>query len=280
MHRTINRRPDPTPRHRRWRLLLLVALCCGWALSACAGGSGSSGFDLAKAENNAIDRALESQGCEVNDGLTICASGAAIPPPSDTPTLPLPSVTATPTALATATATVSFPAVTETPSPTGSPAPFRSPTPTTTLPPPSATPTATGTTRRTNSPTPTAIPAQPSVDINIGATDTIPCQQAGPLQPCVFVLTFQPHGAPAGAAYWVAVRTKNPNRNWLVSPVINNSAAIAVDPAAADTRYQIAVLLFVHEPAFVPSEVELLSETGADFAFVTPLLAAEEIGAP
>jgi hypothetical protein len=281
MHRTSSRRPDPTPRARHWRWLVLVALCCGWALSACAGGSGSSGFDAVTAENKAIDRALESQACEVNDGLTICASGAGTPLPSDTPTPPPPSATPTPSAVATATATQSSPAVTATASPTGSPA-FRSPTPTSSLPPPSATPTATGTTRRSDSPTPTAtpIPAQPSVDINIGTADTLPCQQAGPQQPCVFTLTFVPRGAPAAAAYRAAVRTRNPNRAWMIVPVSNNSAAIAVDPAATGTQYQIAVLLFLHEPGFVPDEVELLADTGADFAFVTPPLTAEQIGVP
>lgn len=270
------RRPDSLLHRRRGRLAWLVALCCAVALSACAGGSGSSGFDNVTAENDAINRALDSQGCEVNEGLTICASGPT-PTPSPTPTLPPPSPTATPTT--TATPTRSFPALTATPSPTGNPGPTGSPTPTTTQPPPSATATTTGTIPPTSTPTPTPIPAQPGVDINIGANNTIPCRQTGPGTPCIFVLTFQPRGAPASAAYRVAVRTQNPPSAWRVSPVTDNSAPIEVNTTRPGLRYQIAVLLFVQEPAFVPDRVDLLADTGADFAFVTPLLTPERIAA-
>jgi hypothetical protein len=284
MPRTNPRHPDPT--RRRWRQRWLAALLCGWALSACAGGSGSSGFDAVTAENRAIDQALASQGCETNDGLTICASGAATPTPSGTPTLPPATATAMstatssrpPTPLASPTTTQSLPSLTATPSPTGSPVP-PSPTRTTT---PSPTATATGTTRVADTPTPTAtpIPAQPSVDIDIGANDTLPCVESGPRQPCIVTLTFAPRGAPAAAAYRVAVRTRHPDRAWTIVPVTGNSASIPVDPTATDTRYQVAILLFVQDPGFVPDQVELLSDTGADFAFVTPLLTAEQIGIP
>jgi hypothetical protein len=58
----------------------LAALLCAVLLAACAGGSGSSGFDLAlKKENEAIDRALATSGCETNAGLTICASSGSAP---------------------------------------------------------------------------------------------------------------------------------------------------------------------------------------------------------
>jgi hypothetical protein len=58
-------------------------------------------------------------------------------------------------------------------------------------------------------------------------------------------------------------------------PATDNSASIAVNPTPAGRRYQIAVLLFLRDPGFVPDRVNLLADTGADFAFVTPLLTPE-----
>ena len=83
MNRSSSRRTDTTRRIRPlW--LGLLALLCGWAFMACAGGSGSSGFDLAlKAENDAIDRALGADDCQVNDGLTIYLSPADDNPDDD-----------------------------------------------------------------------------------------------------------------------------------------------------------------------------------------------------
>ena len=68
------------------------------------------------------------------------------------------------------------------------------------------------------------------------------------------------------------MRSRNPNSAWSILPVTDNSASIAVDPTPASRRYQIAVLLFAQDPGFVPDRVDLLGDTGADFAFVTPLL--------
>src|SRR5215510_5740403 len=108
MHRTISGRTDTT---RRGPALVtwLAALACAVLLAACAGGSGSSGFDAAlKAENDAIDRAIESETCEVENGLTICASNTA-PPPSPTAT----HLPQTPTPLA-ASPTATLPVPTQT----------------------------------------------------------------------------------------------------------------------------------------------------------------------
>jgi hypothetical protein len=234
----------------------LLLLGCGVLFMGCAGGSGSSGFDPLAAENAAIDRALQSQGCETIDGLMICASGSA-----------------TPTPVSTSTGTPSGPQFTLTPSPSGTPGgvftptttpTFSSPTPTTTL--PIANPSAT--------PTPTPVPSQPSVDIDIGPNDTIPCQRPAPGAPCIAVLTFHPIGAPADAGYRVAVRTVAPSSAWTILPAIDNSAAVEVDTSGP--TYQIAVLLFLSEPGTLPKRVSLLSNTGADFAFVTPVLTPVE----
>lgn len=257
MNRSSSRRTDTTRRIRPlW--LGLLALLCGWAFMACAGGSGSSGFDLAlKAENDAIDRALGADDCQVNDGLTICASGG--------------SPTATATARATATTTGQPPLTTPTASLTAGPIDTtRTPTPSPFggSPTPSLTPSRSG-----SSPTPTAtaIPAAPGVETNISSPeDTIPCQETSTGGPCVFLFMFQPQGAPSTAAYRVAVRTRNPDGSWQILPVVNDSALITVDPNGPD--YQIAVLLYVQDPAFVPDHVELLADSGATFAFVTPVL--------
>lgn len=323
MYRTTSRRPDLPPSPSTWRLCL-IALCVGLSVQACAGGSGSSGFD-AVAENNAINQALGSHGCEMNDGLTICASGGTTPTPAVTSTLPLPTrtVTSTPTSSRSPsqtptptttlpppppTATTARATVTRSPTPTGSPGPSQAPTSTTTLPPStftvpatatgtptetaSLTPTATttqpphtltATTTQTEgpsfTPTPTATPAQPSIDTNLDASDTLPCRQDGSGQPCIFVLTFQPHAVLADTAYRVAVRTRNPDSTWLIVPVTDDSASIVVKSTPSGRRYQIAVLLFLQDPGFVPDRVNLLADTGADFAFVTPLLTPEPLAA-
>jgi hypothetical protein len=253
MHRTVNRRPDPTPEPLRARWRWVVALCCALALAACAGGSGSSGFDPLLRENRAIDEALETQGCEMSDGLTICASGvetATPTPPTDRPT--------------------------QTPRPTGTAEPIPgTATPTGTIPQPSFTATV----GESATPTPTGTPGSmaPSVDTNVPPDDTISCQLTSAEGPCFFVFTFQPEGLPDAAAYRVAVRTRNPEGDWLVLPVVNNSAVIEIDTSPSGPDYQIAVLVFTEEPPFVPETVVLLGDTGADYAFVTPVLMAENL---
>lgn len=257
MHRTVNRRPDPTPDRRRARWVWFVALWCALAVTACAGGSGSSGFDPLLRENQAIDEALETQGCETNEGLIICASGAESSTPSPTETAAAPQTTPTPT-----------------PNPTGTPGPIGTATATTTIPRPSFTATVGGTTA---TPTPTGTPpsSQPGVETNIGADDTIPCGLAQADGTCFFVFSFQPEGLPSAASYRVAVRTRNPEGDWLVLPVVDNSALIEVDASPSGPDYQIAVLVFTEEPPFVPETVVLLADTGADYAFVTAVLTTE-----
>jgi hypothetical protein len=259
MHRTVNRRPDPTPDRSRARWAWFVALWCALAVAACAGGSGSSGFGALLRENRAIDKALETQGCEMNEGLIICASGAESPTPTPTETMQPP-----------------LDSPTQTPSPTGTPGPLGTATATTTIPQPSLTATAAETTATpTTTPTFTPIPSQPSVDTNIEPDDTIPCELVGADGPCFFVFTFQPQGLPSAASYRVAVRTRNPEGDWLVLPVVDNSAVIEIDTSPSGPDYQIAVLAFTEEPPFVPETVELLADTGADYAFVTPVLTPE-----
>jgi len=84
-----------TRRYVRLTCLLLI-----FGLSACAGGSGSSGFDV-RSENAAIQEALVEQHCVQHESLTICpaAETGATPSPTSPPA-------ATPTATATATSGV------------------------------------------------------------------------------------------------------------------------------------------------------------------------------
>jgi len=73
----------------------------------------------------------------------------------------------------------------------------------------------------------------------------------------------------------VAVRARDPDGPWIISPAPGNSAPLTVDPAGPD--YQIAVLVFLEAPDFVPAEVDLLADSGADFAFVTLPLSPETL---
>jgi hypothetical protein len=228
---------DPTPtaaaRHLR-RLTAILAVL----LAAC-GGSGSSGFDLA-AENRTIDRVLTTEQCETIDGLQICTSSSGPVAPTATPTAEI-SKTATSTPVPVPSGTVT---------PTGTVGP--------------ATPTSTR--GPSNTPTPTSIPLTPGVDIDAAPTDA--CPPASDAE-CVFVLTFAPRDVPPGAGYRVAVRSRNPDTHWSIFPATENSAVIEL-PAGV-VEYQIAVLVFLEAPSFVPGKVERLSTTGADFAFVTPV---------
>ena len=55
------------------------------------------------------------------------------------------------------------------------------------------------------------------------------------------------------------MRTRNPDGDWLVLPVVNNSAVIEIDTSPSGPDYQIAVLVFTEEPPSVPETVVLLA---------------------
>jgi len=82
---------------RRFVCVLMVALVGGASLllTACGGGSGSSGFDAGlAAENAAIQRTLAAQQCEMHEGLTICPAHEG---PGGIPVTPGMPASATPT---------------------------------------------------------------------------------------------------------------------------------------------------------------------------------------
>ena len=323
MQSTMSRRSETRPYRRAAGWLWLIALWC--VLSGCAGGSGSSGFDVL-AENAAIDQALDSDGCEIFEGLTICAAApeptatetpiapAATPSetatiaPSDTPSptntrividftaTPTVAVTGMPTSAETAAASpTGTPAAQTTPTRTGTPV-FATATPTEFRPPGTATVTATQptarltqtvrptqtpmaatptTTRAPNSATPsaTASPSRPNVATNVSASNTVPCRSET-ADTCTFIFEFRPIGLPSSAFYRVALRTRNPEGNWTVVAAPGNRAEIGVQNTSQSDQYQFAVLVFPSDPGFVPDSVVLLSDTGADTAFVTPIITA------
>jgi hypothetical protein len=257
-----------------------------FGLTACAGGSGSSGFDI-HSENAAIEAALTGQRCVQHESLTICpatesgATPSPTPPPTaastptTTPAAPppsaTPSTTRTPGGLATATASPASNAVsTPTPSRTPPAAPSGTPTvaPTATVP-RSATPTATA--------TPTSGAQQVEIAIDLRAPVLCAPVQGGG---CAFVLPFAVSGFPPGATFRVAVRTVNPNGRWTISDVLapTGPAASTFDApvdvsvpvsSCCGSTAQAAVLAFVNPLAGVPVTVDELVDTGADAAFVT-----------
>ena len=232
------------------RHLWLMWSILGLSLSACAGGSGSSGFDnFPGSENAAIQTALDDQRCVSFHALNICPADTTGVLPSPTPSASPTNVVLIPTPLSTATTT-----------PLGR---------------------ATVTEPASASPTPTPTPSTPRVDtgINDGA---IPCTPSASSSECVLVVPFAPDGFPPAAVFRVAVRTVDPPGAWNVGPDLmpsNPSTApvfdapvAVVEPAKApdvSQRVQVAVLAFLKPPVGVPVSVENLTDSGADYAFVT-----------
>jgi len=105
----------------------------------------------------------------------------------------------------------------------------------------------------------------------------VDCQPVGAASACTFVFSFRPIGLPASASYRVALRSRNPDSQWQIFAAPGNSVALPLDTSDPNTEYQIAVLAFLQDPGALPERVEILGDTGADFAFVTPLLRPEPI---
>jgi hypothetical protein len=238
------------------RYVWLVALFLGMVLSACAGGSGSSGFDnFPSSENAAIDLAVSEQECVAFHGLSIC--------PADTTGATTPLLTPTPAATTTPTALVANPQPTAASTALQTRGVTASPT---------ATPTATP---------PAHKPHQPAIDTGIN-DGMIPCATVDTENSCVFVVPFAPDGFPASTVFRVAVRTVEPPSPWTIgsdatpngspsAPAFDAAVAINAAPLQSDGtgRVQVAVLAFVKPPSNVPTTVANLGDSGADYAFVT-----------
>ncbi len=248
---------------RRWHVLLWCLLGCG--LAACAGGSGSSGFDI-QSENAAIQQALSAQRCVQHESLIICpAAEPGTPAPSATPTATHepPQPTATP--VSSASTPGSFPTATPTGAPTALPA--------------TAAPTARHTATATA--TVTAPPGAQQITLDINPVVPIACT-AAPSAGCAFVLPFTARGFPATAAFRVAVRTVDPPGAWMIGPafVANGAEPTSIDAPttisgvasapAGPIAAQAAVLVFGSATPDVPASVSELVDSGAEAAFVTP----------
>jgi hypothetical protein len=269
----------------RWRSLLLWCVLLIFGLTACEGGSGSSGFDI-RSENAAIEAALTEQRCVQHESLAICPAAemgvtpSPTPPPTavSTPTTTFaappsstPTIAITPGGFPTATASPASSAAAP-PTPSRTPAAAASPTSTvvrTATVPGSATPTATA--------TPTSGVQQVEIDIDPRAP--VLCASV-PGGGCAFMLPFAASGFPPDTTFRVAVRTVNPNGRWMISGALTpDSPETSTFDAPVDigapvnvccgAGVQAAVLAFDQLPAGVPASVDELADTGAYAAFVT-----------
>jgi hypothetical protein len=261
---------------RRYHWLIWMLL----GAAACSG-SGSSGFDNFPAtENAAIQQALTEQRCVESRGLTICPGGPAEPVAATASPTPTPTpAAATPTTARTATAT-SAPEQTRTPA--VGPTPVVQPTSTTVA--------ATPTPPATASPTPTEAEAiaspSPAVHIDTGLDTSAPiaCVDLGTAAGCRFMVSFMVQGFLPGTQFRVALRAVDPIGPWTIADEAVASTASAPEfdasiPVQAPltsspppARVQIAVLVFGAPTSGVPTQVETLADSGADFAFVTGAL--------
>ena len=285
-----------------WRSL--GCLCCLLALTACEGGSGSSGFDV-RSENAAIQQALDTQQCVQHESLAICPAASAGKTPSPTPP---PSAHAATTTVSPArnTPTASPAAV----SPTGTPGGSDSTPGASTTPTPSAVPitsavaTATGVPTRTVPPVATATAGRTAtatasasatpfsgpqqIDIGIDPTAPVTCAAMESSGGCDLVLPFMALGFPPTASFRVAVRTVNPNGDWVIGPALaapdvsapsfDAPIALGAPVAATGTEVQVAVLVFSDVAAAVPGSVEELADSGAEAAFVSEPFTVREAG--
>lgn len=272
------RRDDRPP--RRPATLAWLALFCLAVLFGCAGGSGSSGFDVV--ENAAIDQALDEQRCVDSGGLVICpadtAPGVATPPSA----APTPRFTATPTVEPTATATPTREGPDNTP-PSDTPVAIE--TGTATPPRPAATTTATATITRTFTPTATATPAGMRIDVGLDRTSFVDCLIVS--DTCGFSFAFTVQGFPEGNSFLVASRRLAPESPWQISvpvPVGDSSdgsfdvlITVPVTDPGETISVQVAILAQSAPVDSAPTSVDALGESAAEFAFVTPELQARPI---
>ena len=259
MNRRAHRRGDRRSKSPTTAAAWLVLLCLT-ALFACAGGSGSSGFDVV--ENAAIDQALDEQHCVDSGGLVIC--------PADTTTgiQPTPRPTATPSATASPEPTTAGP-TTETP-PVDTPA-------TRTAVRFTPTPTITRTVRATA----TATPAGMHIDVGLDRATAVDCMIVD--GSCGFSFTFTAVGFPPGTSFLVASRPLAPEGLWQISipvttggPTQAPSFDVLILVPTADPGQTIAVQVAVLAQSvpvdMAPASVDFLGESAAEFAFVTPEL--------
>jgi hypothetical protein len=248
---------------RAWRFPWISALALATCVTAiaCAGGSGSSGFDIT--ENAAMTMALDEQRCVDFKGLQVC-----------------------PAFTATTERTPGAPTATPTPSPTPATSPTNAGTST---PPPSASPTA----------TPSATPSnERGIGLILNRDGMVDCTVTEYDETCHLRVAFWAEGFPASAAFRVVIRELNPDTHepegpWTIgnTPVPSGGpqmpsfdasvdAIPAADVTSGTTSVQLAVLVFLEPPEMILGETAVLADTGADYAFITTDIVIEEAPFP
>ena len=280
-------------------LLILFAL-------GCAGGSGSSGFDLS--ESLIVQRVADTQECEEINGLLICPAGESTPLASSTPTeaphtptattgesdetaTPLPPrATASPTDnMHTPNGTPTPPGVVPTPTLLGTPQPTevdfatktatRAPT-NTASPTVPATATTSNTATMTTTATATTIPGI-RIETNVPLEDGPSlCMLSDRRGICDVDFAFFASGFPEDAAFRVATREIGTMVAWhilpptVADPIEPDSFATRIPlpeenfDITEETSIQVVILVFESDPGPVPDRVRNLSDTGATLAFV------------
>lgn len=224
----------------------ILALCVS-VLAACAGGRGSSGFDIS--EQRVIDEVLETGECNGHEQLLICPAGSAPSVPTLTPT-PTGPVVVTPTST-----------------------PDQSVTPTATAAPALPTPTA----------SPSEPPPRPLIVTGLDDDVAVPCVTSADGASCQIAFAFRPAGFAEGTSFRVALRRVTPNSTWTLAaaPIRGEDGSfvtsITLDMPARDpaTRVQLVVLGFLRPPQLTATQYAELSATGADYGFVTQSLLVE-----
>jgi len=133
-------------------------------------------------------------------------------------------------------------------------------------------------------------PHKPQIDTGHGDASCVPA--LGGSQ-CSFMLPFAPGGFPANADFRVAARRLPPPSLWSIFPApasTGTDAAPSFDATvpvqvpgsapATTVAVQVAILAFISHPAAAPGDVKELSDSGADFAFVTQLTIPVAAGVP
>jgi hypothetical protein len=123
------------------------------------------------------------------------------------------------------------------------------------------------------------------VDTSFDGTQGSVCIPTDTPAVCILPFTFVPQGFSVDTHYQVAVRS-TPDEAWELFDALQISfdtltsifqADIPIDTRAQEpitsVVIQTAVLVFVDQPPLLPASelIELLAESGADFAFVSPL---------
>jgi hypothetical protein len=115
----------------------------------------------------------------------------------------------------------------------------------------------------------------------VDAASAVPCA-AVDATTCRFTLSFLAQGFPLGTQFRVAARSVDPTGAWSIGAPALPSAALPADGFAAPAsvprqaaQVQLVVLVYLQPPDFVPDQVELLGESGADLAFVASPVAVE-----